>query len=115
MNSVPFRVGNTEYQLRLTSKHSVDLERTLGMNPMAAIMFGENEIPKLEPMIQILHASLQALNHGIALSDTYDIFDQFADDGGDLMSLVEVLMEVFSHSGFFKKAAVEKATKKLKK
>jgi hypothetical protein len=115
MNSVPFRVGNIEYQLRLTSKYSVELERQLGMNPMAAIMVVEGEIPRLEPMIQILHASLQALNHGISLSDTYDIFDQFAEDGGDLMGLVEILMEVFSHSGFFKKAAVEKAIKKSKK
>jgi hypothetical protein len=114
MNSVHFKVGENSYNLRLASKHTVELERTLGMNPMAALMVAEGEIPRLEPMIHILHASLQALNHGISITDTYDIFDQYVDEGGDLMKLIEVLMEVFEHSGFFKKAAVEKVAKKKK-
>ena len=70
-------VGDKEYKCRLTAKACVDLERRMGQNPLNVFteIQKSNELPKVEDIIMILHASLQALEHNISLDDTYAIYD----------------------------------------
>jgi len=50
----------------------------------------------------ILHASLQALEHNISLEDTYNIYDEFVDEGNSLLELIPIIVDIFKVSGFFK-------------
>lgn len=99
-----FTAGGAEYKCRLNAKACVDLEKRLGKNPIN--IFSEiqktNQIPLLEDMIAILHASLQTLEHSISLDKTYEIYDAFVDDGNTLQDLMPILIEIFKVSGFFK-------------
>ena len=71
-------VGDKEYKCRLTAKACVDLERRMGQNPLNVFteIQKSNELPKVEDIIMILHASLQALEHNISLDDTYAIYSE---------------------------------------
>ena len=83
-------VGDKEYKCRLTAKACVDLERRMGQNPLNVFteIQKSNELPKVEDIIMILHASLQALEHNISLDDTYAIYDEFVDEGNTLIELI---------------------------
>lgn len=103
-------VGGIEYKARLTAKACVDLEKKLGTNPLNIL--GEfsttNKIPDLTTMLVILHASLQAYEHGITLDRVYDIYDKFVEEGNSLMELFPIIIEIFKTSGFFKEEVGEK-------
>lgn len=103
-----FTVGSKDYKCRLNAKACVDLERKLGGNPLNIFsnIQKTNELPKLEDIIMILHASLQAYQHGISLDETYSIYDEFVDDGNSLMELIPIIIEIFRVSGFFKSEEV---------
>jgi hypothetical protein len=94
--------------LRLTSRSTVALEQKLGMSPISALMENQ-QVPKLETAITILHGCAQALNHGVTQEKVYDLYDEYVDCGGTLMDLIMCLVEVFKISGFFKEAPAAEA------
>lgn len=108
-----FNVNNKELKLRLNARACVELEKRLGCSPLQLIMDMANgeeiNMPKLETLITILHASLQAYEHGYDLNAVYDLYDEYVDNGGSLMELFPVIMEIFKVSGFFKEEQVEEA------
>ena len=59
-------------------------------------------------MLVILHASLQAYEHGITLDRVYDMYDRFVEEGNSLMELFPIIIEIFKTSGFFKEEVGEK-------
>lgn len=98
MNYVDFTAGNKEYKLRLGTREIVVLEKQLGCNPLT--IFGNGDtIPTVTTMVQILHASLQQLNHGITLNDAYDIFDAYLADGHTMTEFIPVIIEIYKMSG----------------
>lgn len=98
MNYVDFIAGNKEYKLRLSTREIVVLEKQLGCNPLN--IFGNGDtIPTITTMVQILHASLQQLNHGITLNDAYDIFDAYLADGHTMTEFIPVIIEIYKMSG----------------
>lgn len=98
MNYVDFTAGNKEYKLRLGTREIVVLEKQLGCNPLT--IFGNGDtIPTITTMVQILHASLQQLNHGITLNDAYDIFDAYLADGHTMTEFIPVIIEIYKMSG----------------
>ena len=105
-----FTVGEKEYKCRLTAKSCVDLEKRIGGNPLNIFtkIRDNSEMPRLQDMMYILHASLQAYNHGITLDDTYEIYDEFINNGNSLMELIPIIIEIFKVSGFFKEEVIEK-------
>lgn len=109
MMYVDFSAGNKEYKLRLNTRSLLALEKRLGMNPLS--IFGTDEkdyvIPTLEHQMFILHASLQQYNHGITLEDTYEIFDNYLEDGHSMDEFLFVIMDVYRVSGLFKDKKVE--------
>jgi hypothetical protein len=94
-------IKDTDYKLRLGAKECVDLEKKLGTNPLNVFMkiAQTQELPSLEVMILMLHASLQKYNHGTTMEKVYDIYDEYTDEGHNLMDLVNVIMEVMKVSG----------------
>lgn len=96
-----FTAGNKDYKLRLNTRAVIALEKNIGCNPLS-IFIGPNggeRVPAITEMVAILHASLQAYEHGITLNDTYDIFDAYLDDGHTPLDFVAVIMEVYKVAG----------------
>lgn len=97
------KLTNKEYKCRLSTRNLINLEKRLGENPLNVfISVSETELPKLETLLVILHESLQSLEHGITLDDTYDIYDQWIEEGNGFIELISFLMEVYKASGLIK-------------
>jgi hypothetical protein len=106
MNSTEFVVDDKTYELKLTTKNTVRLERKLNGNVMNMfIKAAEGILPTLEDEITILFYALQA-NHADRIrniDDAYDLYDCYVEDGGDALSLMTVLVEVLQDSGIMPK------------
>lgn len=103
-----FKVGDKELKLRLRAKDCVDLESRLGESPLTRLMETQNgKIPSIGFMIAVLHSSLQAFEHGYNLEKTYELYDEYVDNGGDLTGLLPEIVDVFEVSGFFKQEKKE--------
>lgn len=104
MNSIDFIIGDKTYQLSLTTRSVVLLERQLGCNPLSIFMNGEEaRIPSVTEMVQVLHASLQRFNHGIDMNTAYSIFDDYLADGNTVTDFIPVLVDLFKVSGLMPK------------
>ena len=96
-----FEAGNKTYKLRLNTRSTVALEKALGCNPLN--IFGNGEtLPTVTAMVQVLHASLQALEHGITLEKAYDIFDAYLEDGHSTTDFIPVILEIYKTSGIIR-------------
>jgi hypothetical protein len=102
MNYVEFQVENKTYKLRLSTRNTISLEKTLGCNPVAIFGSGDT-IPTITTMVRILHASLQAYEHGITLDDAYDIFDRWIDEGHLMTDFILIIIDIYKASGLIKK------------
>lgn len=108
MNYIDFQVKDKTYKLRLNTRNTISLEKTLGCNPVA--IFGNGDtIPTITVMVRILHASLQALEHGISLDAAYDIFDEWLDEGHVMTDFIPIIIDIYKASGIIKD---EKETEK---
>ena len=94
-----FKAGDREQKLRLNTRSTVALEKQLGCNPIMIFGADGNSIPTVSTMVVILHASLQAYEHGITLEKAYDIFDAYLEDGNTAVDFVKVIMEIYKASG----------------
>lgn len=96
-----FEVGGNTYKLRLTTRSIVNLEKNIGMNPLS--VFGDGKsLPTLTLLLEIFHASLQHMNHGITKDKTYEIYDQWIEEGNEMSDFVNVIMEIYKVSGLVK-------------
>ena len=101
---VEFTAGERTYKLRLTTRGIVQLEKSLGYNPLQMFMgIDEDVLPKFSDMIKVFHQMLQAYEHGISENDTYDIYDAYVADGHSMWDLMPILIEVFQEAGFLPK------------
>ena len=101
MNYIDFAAGNKDYKLRLSTRAIMTLEKQIGCNPV--MIFGNGDtIPTITTMVQILHASLQALNHGISLDDAYGIFDAWLADGHAMTDFIPVILDIYRASGIIR-------------
>ena len=103
-------VKDRDYKLRLNAKSCVDLEKKLGTNPINVFidMAGDNvKLPSIDILITLLHYSLQTLEHGITMDKTYEIYDNFIEDGHQMSDLYLVIVEVFKVSGLIREEEVE--------
>lgn len=98
MMYVDFNAGNKAYKLRLNTRAVVALEKKIGCNPLG--IFGDGDtIPTVTMMVDILHASLGALNHGINEAGAMDIFDEWIADGHTTTDFVNVILDIYRVSG----------------
>lgn len=110
-----FKVGEKELKLRLDSRMCVALERKLGKSPLAIFMSEDKSLPKLEELIMILHASLQKYNQGYTEEKTFDLYDEYVNEGNTFTEFIPVIMDIFKVSGFFKEDEVKKVVETEKK
>lgn len=102
-----FNAGNKAYKLRLNTRNTIQLEKTLGCNPLS--VFGDGEtLPTFTVMIAILHASLQQYHHGITMADAADIFDEYLADGNSATDFIPVILEIYKASGLIREVDGEK-------
>lgn len=108
-----FTIKDKEYKAVLNAAASVMAEEKLGENPLNVIaqVADSNQLPELKKLLIILHASLQKYHHGISLNDTYDLYDEFIEDGHELAELIPIIIDIFEISGYFKKPDKEKKSK----
>ena len=101
MMYVDFTANNKDYKLRLSTRAIVALEKQLGCNPVA--IFGNGDtLPPITVMVQILHASLQQLQHSISLDDAYTIFDEWLEDGHVTTDFIPVIVDIYKVSGIIR-------------
>lgn len=96
-----FEAGKKSYRLRLNTRNIVALEKQLGCNPIAIFGNGE-QLPTVEQMVSILFSSLQQYEHGITLSDAYEIFDDYIADGHAITDFIPIILEIYKVSGIIK-------------
>ena len=107
------KIKDNEYKCKLATKNLVNLEHRLGVNPLNVLTsISETNLPKLEPLLIILHESLQSLEHGISMDDVYDMYDAFIEEGHNLLELMPIIIEIFKVSGLLPKDAEKKTRKK---
>lgn len=116
---IPFavwEVEGTEYKLKLSTSQIIKLEDKYKINLLTIITSGD--IPPLKIMLEILHASMLKFNHSIKYETVCDMFDVYVEEGGSQVEFfTNVLMPVFSASGFFTPAqstAMEKNIEEAK-
>ena len=103
-----FEVGDKALKLRLTSRAVVELEKKLGCNPVDVFMrINEGNLPKQSDVVMVLHAALQALEHGYTEAAAHALYDEYVDEGHNLFDLVPVIMDTFKVSGLLPDAGEE--------
>ena len=92
------------YKLKLNTRASVQLEKSLGYNPITMLMdIDSGKMPKLMDVLLILQACLQTYHHGYTLDKTMDLFDKYVEDGNSMFDLIPLFIEVFQQSGYITK------------
>jgi hypothetical protein len=102
---VDFNAGNKLYKLRLNTRNTVMLEKSIGRNPLG--IFTENgveRIPTITECVTVLFASLQQYNHGISMNDAYDIFDEYLDEGNSYTDFIPVILDIYKVSGILRES-----------
>lgn len=96
-----FTVKDTDYKLRLGAKSCVDLEKKLGTNPVNVLVAiaEQNKVPSLSTLLTIIHASMVQYQHGITMDKVYEIYEDYAEEGHNMLELVPVIMEIFKNAG----------------
>lgn len=107
MNYVLFEAGGKEYKLRLSTRALINLEKTIGCNPLSIFGTGDT-LPTITVMIAILHNSLTQLNHGITKEDAYGIWDAYLADGHTMTDFLGVIVDIYRVSGLMKAEETEK-------
>lgn len=111
--NVELKVGTKELKLRLGAQQIVAVERKLGTSILTVLVEAGNgqTMMQLEKLLIILHGALQKYEHGYTMESVYDLYDEFVEEGGSFMDLVEKLADLLTVSGFFNKAQVEEMNK----
>ena len=107
-------ISGKEYKLRLNAKSCVALEKRIGSNPLNIFMgVANNVLPSLEVLLICLHQSLTEYQHGITMDDVYDIYDKYCtEENGSMITLIQVLLDVFKNAGFLTKDEEEGESEK---
>lgn len=105
MNYTLLTVGEKELKLRLDTRNTVALEKVVGCNPLNELMnTADGGLPGVEFVTNVLHASLQKLEHGYTLSKVYDLWDEYADEGKGVVDILPTLIELFQTCGYIPKS-----------
>ena len=114
-------INNKEYKLCLPMRHTIQLEKKIGTNPLNKLMEmsnndGDNKLPDFEFITYVFHYSLQKYQANIDLDTTCDLIDKYLEEH-DMAQLIQTVMKIFEVSGFFKipTATEEAETKEMKK
>lgn len=103
-------MAGQELKCRLNTQNCIALEKKLGGKNVLKVLMDE-QIPSLDMVLNTLHASLQAFEHGYTLQKVYDLYDEYVEDGKTYTDLIPELIDVLEVSGFFKRPPQEEEKK----
>lgn len=109
MNAV-IKVKDKNYDLKLTMKGCVNLEKTLGTNPANVVMALAQDtmkMPNMTEMMAIIHEALQPYNHGMSLDATYLLIDEWFEEGNDMSKFIQLIVDILQTSGLLPKEEVK--------
>lgn len=98
-------VEDVEYKLVLEAQQIAELEEKFGgKNLMSVIGDNSTGIPSLRTMMLVTQAAMTRFNHGLKLTDVYELYNKYIDAGGSMVDFyTDVYMQIFNVSGFFPK------------
>ena len=95
-----WKVGDREYQLKLTSRWIEKVETKYGRSVFTLVM--DDDVPALSVMLTIIQAAMSPWEHGITYTKLQDIYDSWVEEGGNQMDLLsKVVIPTMAVSGFF--------------
>lgn len=107
-------VDGMDHKLKLKTAMVRTLEEKYRTNLLNLVM--ADNIPPLSVMLTIIQAAMTPWEHKIKLKNVEDIYDQYLEEGGDLMSLyTKVIMPTLACSGFFTQSQTEDLQERLEK
>lgn len=94
-------IKDKDYELKMTTRNALELEKKLGFNPVNIFlrMYKTEELPPLDQVLTMFHYCLLKMNHGMSFNDTLDLYDDYVMEGGNIGSLIEVIVKVFQEAG----------------
>lgn len=105
-------VGGETYRLKLTTSVICQLENQFKKNLMEIISSGT--IPPLAVMLTITQGAMRPWHHKIKFMDVQKLFDRYCEEGGtQLTFMTDVLMPIYSVSGFFSASQQEAMDAKM--
>lgn len=113
-----WKVGDTEYKLKLTTQEIIRLESLFNANLLSVISSNteNNEMPPLKVMLLITHGAIKKYNHGIKEKDVIELFDKYEEEGGSQLSfMTDVFLPIFQVSGFFSQAQADTMNENIEK
>ncbi|MEG0689312.1 MAG: DUF6096 family protein [Hungatella sp.] len=94
-------VNGRDYKLKLTTTVICQLEEKFKRN-LLDLLFSNGSIPPLAVMLTITQGAMKTWEHGVKYADVQRLFDLYCEDGGTQLSfMTNVLMPIYSASGFF--------------
>lgn len=95
-------IGSNTYKLRLNIENTIALQKKIGKNPIEIFSnLNGAQMPDITDMASVLFYSLQPYHNDEFkdISDVYALIDNYYDEGGDITSLIKVILEIYKVSG----------------
>lgn len=98
MNIVELTTANNTYELKLTTRGVVKLEKAIGKNPISLFVTdaGRTKIPTVTECAFVLYYALQPQVKN--LDEVYDIMDEYE---GSFNDLIAIIVDLFKACGIF--------------
>lgn len=108
-----WNVGGREHKLKLTTAVICQLEDKFKCN-LLNILSNSGGVPPLAVMLSITQGAMKTWEHGIKYTDVQNMFDKYCEEGGTQLSfMADVLMPIYSVSGFFSEDQQTEMDRKL--
>ncbi|MDR7812077.1 DUF6096 family protein [Lacrimispora sp.] len=108
-----WNVGGREYKLKLTTAVICQLEDKFKCN-LLNILSNSGGVPPLAIMLSITQGAMKSWEHGVKYADVQAMFDKYCEEGGTQLSfMADVLMPIYSVSGFFSEDQQTEMDRKL--
>lgn len=103
-------VGGRDYKLKLTTSVICQLEDKFKKNLLSLL----DGVPPLAVMLTIVQGAMKPWEHGMKYADVQKLFDRYCEEGGTQLSfMTDVLIPIYSVSGFFSESQQEAMEEKL--
>lgn len=105
------KIGEKEYRLRMSSAKVVEVEKTIGKNPLDILIDAQRgQLPLMSDTMAIFWGALTYYQHGIKREAVYDIYDEYIAEGNTYTDFIlNVLLDIFITAGYFKKEDIKGA------
>lgn len=109
-----WEVAGEVYRLKLTTTEIVELESRYKTNLMNIMGTGQGGMPALSVMLDVTHAAMKKMHHGIGKKNVQELFSKYIDEGGSQLEFyTSVYMDIFAVSGFFSASLTDQMQESL--